>query len=321
MRSLGRLKDIPSLPSMEKFLLEDGDPLLRQSAADAIGRMGEKASVERALLPAYGTETDDKARKEIWRSALGLSEKDFGLLGRVVAWLISKGLKTEIDEIGRRLAGIVGENGDARNIVAILEKICTYTFAEKLWPQSVEHHKALLKYAPLHWEAHRRMARCYLEWGDPESAIRTLHEAAEKARGEKAVYWAMGEDILAALEKLKDPARSVEETFFLLTGGPEAPPEPLKTTAQTRYDASAGEIVNHLRSSDEAVRKKWVEIARRLGKRIIRPVAAALEAQGSPGLFEVGNAIAGTSYDPATTDSAKLKEAAEAWRKWFDANR
>lgn len=316
INSLGKLKDAASLPAIEKILAEETDAGLRGVAAEAVGRIGEKASVERALLPAYASEKEEKVRKEIWAAVLVLSDKDLELLERVTDWLIAKGLKEQIESVARRLADWTGENGNAR-IAAILEKICEFTYAAKEWLRSLEHHKALLKYAPQNWKAHLRMAKCYLEAGDAESAVRTINEAAEKARGDAPTYWTIKADLIAALQKLNDPARTVEETYAVLFGG-EAAPEELRKAMKSEYDDASARIVEQLRSVDEAVRKKAVDIARRLAKRIIRPLAAALEAAAAPGLLEAGNAIAGTTYDTATTDAAKLKEIAAAWRAWAD---
>ncbi|MBI2900165.1 MAG: HEAT repeat domain-containing protein [Planctomycetes bacterium] len=309
IRSLGRLKDADSVFRFESMLLSE-EPPLREAAADAVGRIGDRDSLTRSLLPAYATEGEEGVRGEIWKSVLLIAGRDLDLLDRLAAWLISRGCKAEIEDVVKKVIEMDGP-GRAGQIGTILEKISAYTFGQKLWMPSLEHHRALLKYAPQNWEAWRRTARCYLELGDAEGALKTLNEAAENARADTSAYWRLKEDALAALAKLNDPARTVDETYGLLA---EAPPAGLRPAIQKAYDEAAARLVELLRSADEATRKKAVADAKKLGKKILVPLAAALEAAPAPGIIEAGNAIAGTALDPTTTDAAKIKETAGVWR-------
>ncbi len=318
--SLGKLKDAASLPRFERILAEETEARLREKAAQAIGRVGDAGALERSLFPAYASEKEEAVRTVAWKAILQLSEKDLALLDKVVSWVIGRKGKPEVEEVARKVYAWRGEDGAAR-LAAIAEKIAGFAFEEKMWLQALEHYAKLVQWAPQHWDGFRRIAACYLELGDAQSALDTLNGAAEKVRQDPAVWWSLKEDTLKPLAKLDDPARIVEETYGLLRVQPPAPSETLKTSLQAAYDAAAARLVESLRSPEEAARKSAVETARKLAQRIILPLAAALEPKPAVGLIDAGNAIAGTTLDPASTDAARLKETADAWRAWYDKNK
>jgi len=318
--SLGKLKDSESLSTLEAILLEDSQPRLRQAAAEAIGRLGQSRALETALWPTYAIEKEEAVRKAIWKSILRICEKEIGLLEALTSWVVSHGYRTELEEVARRVYAWKGTN-DSATIVAIVVRIADFTYREKSWLQALEHYKMLIGYAPEQWEGYRRMSRCYVELGDFESAATTLSGAAEKAIADRTAWWSLKEEALTVLLRINDPVRILEETYALLNTNPSAAPETLQKTLQAAYDSAAERIVEQLRSPEEAARKAAISQAKKLGKRLILPLAAAILSAPSPGVIEAGNAITGTALEPSVTDALRLRETAEAWKSWYEKNK
>ena len=318
IEALGKLKATDFLPRLAKILGESKEEELRRAAAGAIGRMGTLDAIESILLPTYLAESSESVRREAWTAMLGLAGEGFESNERFALALLKSGRRQEAQEICTRMHAV--KTGDALHArhLALEEKVAEAAFDAGDIQAALSHLRVLAAFAPKRREIRRRVATCYRELKDYESALNTLQELAGGETSGTAEWWMTQFELLDLRGLMKDPEPQVELAHMLLKTNPPPHPTDRKKQLEAALRAGAIRLAGVLETATPEAQKASLA---KVGPKIIAVLASILEeGDGRPGpLLKVGNALTGTTYDLATTDPATLKEAAAKWRAWLKA--
>lgn len=321
IQALGKIKDTASLSRLAEILRKDPEESLRREAATSIGLMAPVEAIHSTLLPAYlePAEKSEAVRRAIWEALLRLAADHFEPHETVASTLLKRGRRAEAEQLCLRLHGVkVGEAARARYLT-LEEAIARGAFDSGDFRTALLHYRQFALQAPERGDIHRRVAHCYRQLGDSESALKTLRELDPKLPKGEAAWWENRLEILSILEKSKDPEPLIEEAHALLLNNPPAHPEDRKKLLDNAFRSGIQRLLQLLADPQEAVRKAALPAVQRVGKKMVPALVAELEGEPRlPGaVLEAGNAITGTAHDPASREPAKLKQAAADWKAWL----
>ena len=296
MDAAGKLKDADAIPELLKVLRDrDDKPRLRAQAARSLGLLGECTELGRIAA----SETDDVVRRAAWTAALEAAGDSTAKLLGIADAMLRAGRRAEAEEACTKL--------HARPLdasMSVHEELAAAAAIEaRDWRAALAH---LARLAP-----DLRRARCHRELGEFDAALKVADDAATRAAKGTSEWWSGRLDRLATLESAKRHVDAVREASELR--GKDAPAE-----INALHHRCATAILDQATSADAEVRARALESVRGLGRAMLGPIADALEAPAKladrPAIIEAGNAAAGTTFDPKTTDEAEIRKIAAAWR-------
>jgi HEAT repeat protein len=317
LETLGRLRDLEALPLIQEILIRDPEEKLRERAAAAVGLMADPAAVERLLVPAYVAEASETVRRAIWAAMVQSAADRFDAVERFALAFLALERRVEADQLCARLHAMKVEEALRPRAAALEEKVALAAYLAGDPKSALPHFRQLAALQPGRTDVFRRIAACYRDLKDLESCVKTLREVEARMPKGEAGWWEVRLEILSALEQGRDAEVLADEAHALLAL-PQVP-EDRRKAAEAALRTSALRLAQPLAEKDEPARRAALEALKRQGKRVLPALAAELEAAKPPlqaALIEAGNAIAATQADLATTDPARLRELAAAWREW-----
>jgi hypothetical protein len=296
MDAAGKLKDADATPELLKVLRDPEDkPRLRAQAARSLGLLGACSELGRIAA----AENQDVVRRAAWTAALEAAGDSVDKLLEIADGMLRAGRRAEAEEACARLHA----RPLAPSMTSHEERAAAAAIDARDWRAALAH---LARLAP-----DLRRARCHRELGEFDAALKGADEAAARATKGSADWWSARLDRLATLESAKRHVDAVREASELR--GNDAPAE-----VNALHHRCAKAILDDATSADAEVRARALEAVRGLGRAMLGPIADAVEAPAKladrPALIEAGNAAAGTTFDPKTTDEAEIKKIAAAWR-------
>jgi tetratricopeptide (TPR) repeat protein len=322
LAALGKMKDVESVPAMATILKQETDDKLRLEAATSIGLAAPASAIEELLLPAYLQDPSEPVRQGVWNVILTAAGEQVEANDRLARALLARSRRAEADQACVRLHALKPDERTLPKLAALEEEVARALFDAGDSKAALPHYQRLADLSPDRRDASRRLATCYRELKDLESCVKTLRGLEPRLVRGDAEWWAIHLEILAALGPAKDPEPMIEEAHLLLSTNPPPHPEDRRKTLDQALRSGVLRLLAPIVERDETARKASLESFRRLGKKVAAILAAELEAGGRPlgPILEAGNAAAQTAYDPATTEPARIKEIAAAWRAWVGKN-
>lgn len=319
VHALGRLKDGESREALQQIALKDKDEHLRETACASLGMLGSEAAFD-TLVEIYASDGSARVRTAAWEAATQIANNRFDSLNLLVTKLIQKRLKDYADDLFSRLPPLAVEPVQRAKLLQTQEDLARLLFEEKMWKLALPHYKTLhgIEGTP---DRSIRLATCYANLGDFESAARVLRAQMEKLQKTDAAYGHVWLQLVETYVAKKDAVTGMAEAYGLFNDAQM--PETLRAEARERYDRLWETLVSALQGSDDAARARAADSVRNLGKRALPALVATFRDESRkalrPTLLPMGNAIAGTSFEAsALGDPVKVKQMTDAWQKFHD---
>ncbi len=315
IEALGKMKDAASTRSLLQILRAEREEKLRIKAATALGRIVPQGEIENLLLPAYADEKSQEVRRTLWESMKFLAGDAFEPNERLIAALLKRKMRSEAEEICTRLHSAKPDDKLLSRYIATEESVAQAALEAGDTRAALVHYRQALSLAPDRAELRRKVAACYRELNDLDSAVKTLREIEPKLPRGEAAWWANKMDILGILKLRADSEALAVEAHGLLSSNPVPLPEEYRKPVEQAFRQAALKLIQPLAEKDEAARRAGQETVRRLGKTLASWLAAEIESAAGPAhapIFEAAGAILGAPPDPS-----KPKETSAALRAWL----
>lgn len=319
VHALGRLKDLESREALEQIALKDKDEHLRETACAGLGMLGSEQAFD-TLVEIYAADGSARVRNAAWEAASQIANNRFDSVNLLVNKLIQKRLKDYADDLFRRLQQLAAQPEQKDQLLKTQEELARLLFEEKMWKLALPHYKTLhgIENNP---ERSIRLAACYANLGDFESAVKVLKGQMEKLQKTDAAYGQVWLQLVETYVAKKDAVPAMTEAYGLYNDAQMS--EPVRAAARERYDRGWETLVASLQGSDEAARARAVESVKGLGKRALPALIVTFQDESrkalQPVLLPLGNSIAGTNFEAtALNDHAKVKQIADVWQKVHD---
>ena len=318
IEALGRLRDAASVPALAAILRDDKDERLRERAAAAIGLIAGDGAGEAPLLEAFVVDPSDMVRRAAWTALAGAAGERLDANERLATALLARGRRAEADALCTRLHAIKPDEASRPRALALEEKVAAAAFDAGDAKAALPHYRQMQALAPDRTDILRRIAACLRELKDADGRIKALRELEAKLLKGDGPWWDTRLEVLSILEAGRDAEAVVEEATALLALNAPPHPEDRRRTLESALQAATLRLVQPIAERDPSARQMALDAVRRVGRKILLVLAAEAEtAKGAlPTVVEAANLIAQTAVDPATSDAAKLREAAAAWRQW-----
>ncbi|MBI2931738.1 MAG: HEAT repeat domain-containing protein [Planctomycetes bacterium] len=312
-QALGKLHDGPSIPALTQVLTEDPESRVRVAAAAALGQIGDAATLRDILLPMALNEPEPSVQKASWEAALSTAGDDFEHLHLLSITMSEHGRRTEVEAVCKRLHTLKPAGSARETWLKLEERVAAELIEIRDFRGALSHLQTAHAAQPGRAELLRTIAHCHRELGEHDAAQKALAEALAATDSGSDAWWQLKVEFVRMLQDAGAHARVVEEAVTAVNGK-QAPPD-IQAAIEDAGNLAKRTLIAGLCSSDEAARKRALEAAVPLGKKIIGALANALADASIPnrtGVLEAGNAITGSAH----TDLAKAPEIAAEWRAW-----
>ncbi len=227
VEALGRIGDAGASEALGRTVRQDKDPVVRELAAQSLGKLGNAATLD-VLLPVLD-DTEPRVAKAAWTAMLALAGKSVPLLESLVDKLYAAKHPKEAVDVLRRLAPAASsEPGRLTPAQAAVQlRLGKALFEAKEWKDAQPILETSAKWWPENREVKTQLGILYRELGNADAAFKIFGELLDGSEAGSADWWSIKVERLAVRLLKKEFDTVLAEVQRLLAGTPP-PPEALR---------------------------------------------------------------------------------------------